>query len=68
MRKLQLVCALALAVFAGAAMLEAQGKPATVPVGPPETPVEAPTTPPEVAPDSLIDYVCLLLPVPYLCD
>lgn len=63
-------CALALAVMLGAAttLLEAQGKPSTVPVGPPETPVSAPTAPPENPPSDLIDYVCSILPVPYLCD
>jgi hypothetical protein len=50
------------------AMVEAQGKPATVPVGPPSTPVEPPSTPPENPPDSLIEFVCSILPVPHLCD
>ena len=66
MRKLQLV--LALTVFAWIATLEAQGKPAWVPVGPPETPVQAPATPPVDPPDSVLDYVCSIVPVPYLCD
>lgn len=66
MRKLQLV--LALTVFAAVAMLEAQGKPSTVPVGPPSTPVEAPATPPADPPGDLIGFVCSILPVPYLCD
>jgi hypothetical protein len=68
MRKLQLVCALAVAVFATSAMLEARGKPAGVPVGPPETPVQGPTTPPADPPDSLVDFVCSIVSVPYLCD
>ena len=68
MHKFQLVCALAVAIFASAAMLEAQGKPSWVPVGPPETPVQKPETPPVDPPASLIDHVCSILPVPYLCD
>ena len=68
MRKLRLACALAVAVFGAAGMAQAQGKPSTVPVGPPTTPVERPTAPPENPPDSLLDYVCSILPVPYLCD
>ena len=68
MRKLQLVCALAVTVFATGAMLEAQGKPSSVPVGPPQTPVVKPDTPPVDPPDSLVDFVCSMLPVPYLCD
>ena len=68
MRKLQLSFAFALAAFAAVAIVEAQGKPATVPVGPPATPVAPPATPPANPPGSLIDYVCSMLPVPYLCD
>jgi hypothetical protein len=68
MRKLQLSFALALAIFGAAALVQAQGKPATVPVGPPSTPVEKPATPPENPPDSVIDFICARLPVPYLCD
>jgi hypothetical protein len=68
MRKLRLACALSVAVFGAAAMAQAQGKPGTVPVGPPATPVERPTAPPENPPDSLLEYVCSILPVPYLCD
>ena len=68
MRQLRLVCALAVCVFATVAMLEAQGKPSTVPVGPPETPVTKPETPPADPPDSLVDFVCSIVPVPHLCD
>jgi hypothetical protein len=68
MQKFQLACALAVAVVASGAMLEAQGKPSWVPVGPPETPVVKPETPPVDPPDSLVDYVCSIVSVPYLCD
>jgi hypothetical protein len=68
MRKLQLVCALAVAVFATGAMLEAQGKPSWVPVGPPETPVVKPETPPVDPPDSVIAFVCSIVSIPHLCD
>lgn len=68
MRQLRLVCAFALAMFGAVAMVEAQGKPSTVPVGPPSTPVEPPTAPPVDPPDSVLDYICSILPVPYLCD
>jgi len=68
MKKFQLVCGLAVAVFATSAMLEAQGKPSWVPVGPPTTPVVKPETPPVDPPDSLVAFVCSILPVPYLCD
>jgi hypothetical protein len=68
MRKLRLSCAFTLAVLGAAAMVQAQGKPGSVPVGPPSTPVERPTTPPENPPDSILEYICSLLPVPYLCD
>ena len=68
MRKLQLVCALAVSIFATSAMLEAGGKPAWVPVGPPDTPVQGPATPPADPPDSLVDFVCSIVSVPYLCD
>ena len=65
MRQTRLVYALALALVGAAAMVEA--KPAT-PVGPPSTPVERPSTPPENPPDSLLEFVCSILPVPHLCD
>jgi hypothetical protein len=65
MRHARLVCALAFALVGAAALVEA--KPAT-PVGPPTTPVQRPTTPPENPPDSLIEFVCSILPVPHLCD
>lgn len=68
MKKLQLVCGLAAAVFAMSAMLEARGKPAWVPVGPPQTPVQAPTTPPVDPPDSVLDFVCSIVSIPHLCD
>ena len=68
MRHVRLVFGLSLAMFAAVAMVEAQGKPSTVPVGPPSTPVEGPTAPPEDAPDSLTGWLCSILPVPYLCD
>ena len=68
MRTCRLVSALVLALIGAAAMVEAHGKPGTVPVGPPPTPVEHPTTSPEDPPDSLTEFVCSILPVPYLCD
>ena len=68
MRKAQLACLLALAVVSAAAIVEAQGKPSWVPVGPPATPVAPPATPPFDPPDSLVDFVCAMLPVPHLCD
>jgi|KBSSwiStaDraftv2_1062776.scaffolds.fasta_scaffold91627_2 hypothetical protein len=68
MQKFQLACALAVAIVVTGAMLEAKGKPSTVPVGPPSTPVAAPATPPVDPPDSLVSFVCSMLPVPYLCD
>jgi hypothetical protein len=68
MKQARLVCALTFALIGAAAIAEAQGKPGTVPVGPPSTPVEHPTTPPEDPPDTLVDFVCSILPVPYLCD
>lgn len=68
MRNLRLACALAVAVFGAAVVAQAQGKPGSVPVGPPATPVGAPATPPENPPDSLIEFVCSILPVPFLCD
>jgi len=64
----RIVYALALVIITAATMLEAQGKPASVPVGTPATPVQKPATPPENPPSSLIDFVCSILPVPYLCD
>jgi hypothetical protein len=68
MRYIRLASALCFAVIIAVGMVQAQGKPSTVPVGPPTTPVEAPPTPPADPPDSLIDFVCSILPVPYLCD
>lgn len=68
MRKQRLVFALLMTIVAGASMAEAQGKPSWVPVGPPSTPVAPPAVPPVDPPSSLIDYVCSILPVPYLCD
>ena len=48
MRHLRLACALAIAVFGAAAMAEAAGKPAWAP--------------PSDPPDTLLHYVCTLLP------
>jgi hypothetical protein len=67
MRNAQL-WALVLTIVSGAAILEAQGKPSSVPVGPPSTPVAPPATPPADPPSDLVEYVCSILPVPYLCD
>ena len=66
MKHLRLALALTFAVMGASVITEAQGKPSTLPVGPPSTPVGAPDTPP--APGSMVDYVCSILPVPYLCD
>jgi hypothetical protein len=68
MKHLRLVCALTIALIGAAAMLEAQGRPGTAPPGPPSTPVAPPSTPPSNPPGSLIDYICSILPVPFLCD
>jgi hypothetical protein len=68
MRHLRIAVAFSLALFAAATIATAQGKPASVPVGPPSTPVAPPSVPPAEPPSSLTDYVCGLLPVPYLCD
>ena len=65
MKQLRLAMALTIAVMGASVITEAQGKPSTVPVGPPATPVTKPTTPP--APGSMTDYVCTFLSVPYLC-
>ena len=67
-RQLLLTSALALAVIGATAMVEARGKPSTVPVGPPSTPVEHPSAPPENPPSDLTAWLCSILPVPYLCD
>jgi hypothetical protein len=64
--RLASVAALALTLAGG--ILNAQGRPETTPVGPPSTPVEKPATPPANPPDSLIEFVCSILPVPNLCD
>jgi hypothetical protein len=68
MSKYRLGCALALAIVGATAIAEAQGKPGTVPVGPPTTPVTRPSVPPSNPPTTLIQFVCSILPVPYLCD
>ena len=65
MRQARLVYALAFALVGAAVMVEA--KP-TTPVGPPSTPVGRPSTPPDNPPDSLKEFVCSILPVPFLCD
>ena len=57
--------ALTIAVMGASVITQAQGKPSTVPVGPPSTPVGKPSTPP--APGSMTDYACSFLSVPYLC-
>ena len=68
MRKVQLAFALALAMVAAAAIVEAQGKPDWVPVGPPDTPVGGPETPPADPPDSVLEFVCSIVAIPHLCD
>jgi hypothetical protein len=68
MKTRQILGALVLSLFASAAIIQAQGKPEWVPVGPPETPVEKPATPPVDPPDSVIDFVCSIVSIPHLCD
>ena len=69
MRNALRICyGLALVVMLATTALDAQGKPAWVPVGPPSVPVEPPATPPADPPSDLVAFVCSLLPVPYLCD
>ncbi|HJU72200.1 MAG TPA: hypothetical protein VJ717_00530 [Gemmatimonadaceae bacterium] len=68
MKTTRLAMAFSLALFGAATLAQANGKPSTTPVGPPTTPVERPTVPPADPPDSLIEFVCSILPVPYLCD
>jgi hypothetical protein len=65
MQQTRLACAMAFALVGAAALVEA--KPAT-PVGPPSTPLERSTTPPANPPESLIEFVCSILPAPHLCD
>lgn len=68
MRHARLAYAFAIALLGATVVAEAQGRPANTPPGPPPAPVPAPIVPPENPSDSLIEFVCSMLPVPYLCD